>query len=153
MKSIAWSAGLMVVLVLGTEGRAGGPPPVCMTVDKVVLEPNADSPTRIQIWGTFSLLEESKSKYQSPVQGYLYYQAPAGNEPECRKEWAKLRDLADKKKIVSFGMCGEPNVRDHLRKPTEKPAAPVPFPLKANGFADAEKMVGNYPALKALHKQ
>jgi len=152
MKSITLAGAFLFVLALCGEGRAGGPPPVCMTIEKIVLEPNPEEATRIQIIGSFTFLNSTKSTYGAPVQGYLYYQAPAGKEEECRKEWAKLKDLSSKKKIVSFGMCGEPKVQEHFRKTSEKPAAPVPFPLKPAGFADAEKMVANYPALDALRK-
>jgi hypothetical protein len=149
MTRIACFAGVMIVLTLTAEGRAGGPPPVCMAVDKIVLEPNDEAPTRIQIWGTFILLDGSRTMYGAPQRGYLYYAAVPGKEEECRKEWANLRKLAAEDRIVAYGICGTPKVDGHLRKPAQKPQAPVVFPLCENGFTPAEQYV-DYRSLKEL---
>src|SRR5215831_2288703 len=57
----------VLVLAFGSGAWAGGPPPVYVVVDKVVLEPNADAPERIRIEGCFvrqteELLRELKDK-------------------------------------------------------------------------------------------
>jgi hypothetical protein len=69
----------MIVLALTAEASGGGPPPVCMAVDKVVVEPNDAAPTRIRIWGTFIFLDDSRTTYGAPVRGYLYYFAVPGS--------------------------------------------------------------------------
>ena len=150
MKSAACLIGLLVVCVMTADVRAGGPPPVCMAVDKLVFEPNENTPVRIQIWGSFSLLNDTKDSYGQPVRGYLYYSAAPGKEEECRKEWAKLKKLVAEQHLVSYGICGEPKIDSHLRKPTDKAAAAAAFPLVDHGFANADKMSTTYAALKQL---
>jgi hypothetical protein len=149
MKRISCLASLVLALAWSMEAKAGGPPPVYMVIDKVVFEPNEDAPTRIQVWGAFSLLREGDS-YGSPVRGYLYYAAAPGAEEKCRKEWAVLKKMTNKKQLISFGFCGEPKVRDHLRKPSEKVASPIPYPHGKGGFALGKNAESNFPSLKKL---
>jgi hypothetical protein len=149
MKRIAYLAGVVVALAGSIEARAGGPPPVYMIIDKVVWEPSGDAPTRIQIWGAFALLQKG-STYGAPMRGYLYYAAPRGAEEECRKEWALLKKAAGKKQLISFGFCNEPNVRDHLRKPDQKPVSPVLYPHGKGGFALGKNAESRMPSLKKL---
>ena len=43
-------------------------------IDRVVLEPNADSPERIQLWGVFSMAKPNdRNDYLAPARGYLYF--------------------------------------------------------------------------------
>jgi hypothetical protein len=96
MSQTKLAAGLILGFVFAVEVQAGGPPPVCMVVDKLVFEPNQEAPKRVQIWGTFSFLKE-RTTYGEPVRGYLYYTLASGKEEQCRKEWAHLEKLvADK---------------------------------------------------------
>ena len=150
MKSISYLIGLLVLCVMTVAVHAGGPPPVCMAVDKLVFEPNEHAPTRIQIWGTFALLNGTRGAYGEPVDGYLYYAATPGKEAESRKEWAKLKKLVAEQHLIAYGMCGEPKVSGQLRKPTDKVEAPVAFPLAEPGFANADQMCTSYPSLKQL---
>jgi hypothetical protein len=120
-----------------------------MVVDKVVFEPTEEAPTRIQIWGTFSLLRDGDS-YGSPVRGYLYYAAAPGAEEKCRKEWAVLKKMTSKKQLISFGLCREPHVRDHLRKPSEPVASPILYPHGKGGFASGKNAESNFPSIKKL---
>jgi hypothetical protein len=120
-----------------------------MVVDKIVLEPNGQAPTAIQIWGTFIFLEGRGVKYGAPQRGYLYYTVAPGKEEECRKEWANLRKLAAEDQIIALGMCGVPKVEGHLRKADEKPQTPVVFPLSENGFMPGERHV-DHGSLKPL---
>jgi len=152
MKSISCLIGLVVASVLTAEVRAGGPPPVCMAVDKVVFEPRESAPSRIQIWGSFVFLNDRRDKYGEPVRGYLYYAATPGKEEECRKEWAKLKKLVAEQHLVSFGICGQPKVDSHLRKPTDKAESPTVFPLGEHCFANADDMRPHFPALKQLRQ-
>ena len=46
-------AAAVLALAFGSRAWAGGPPPVYVVVDKVVLEPNGDGPERIRIEGCF----------------------------------------------------------------------------------------------------
>jgi hypothetical protein len=149
MTRIVRFAGLMIVLTLTAQASAGGPPPVCMAVDKIVLEPNDVAPTRIQIWGTFIFLEDSKAKYGNPVRGYFYYTAVPGKEDECRRHWTNLQHLVQDDHLVAFGLCGTPKVHGHLRNAMEKPEAPIVFPLCEIGFTPAEQYA-DYGLLREL---
>jgi hypothetical protein len=151
MNRVKWAAALILTFAFVVEARAGGPPPVCMAIDKLVFEPNEESPARVQIWGTFSFLKE-KTAYSKPVQGYLYYTLASGKEEQCRKEWATLKQLVADKHVVAFGICGSPRVDGHLRKSMEKPHAPVVFPLSEQGFSNGDSWARGYPTLKELEK-
>jgi hypothetical protein len=152
MKSALCLIGLLVICTTTPEVRAGGPPPVCMAVERLVFEPNENTPTRIQIWGSFALLNSTRDAYGEPVRGYLYYTAAPGKEEESRKKWGELKKLVAEQHLVSYGICGEPKVDGHLRKPTDKAEAPVEFPFDKAGFANADKMCTSYPSLKPLLK-
>jgi hypothetical protein len=82
--------------------------------------------------GTFSLREGDS--YSAPKRGYLYYAAPRRAKEECRKEWAVLKKMANRARFISFGICGEPNVRAQLRKPSVPssihPLTSIEFPNK-----------------------
>jgi hypothetical protein len=114
-------------------------------VDKVVLEPNAEAPERIQIWGVFSLADPQNGRDYAPaVRGYLYFK-PGRNEQATRAEWNDLKQLAGSGQIVAFGTRGS---RPSLRKSDEKPANPDVYGtntglIKVNGKSD-------YPPVKAL---
>ena len=46
---------LLVSLLCATQSHASDPMAMYARVDRVVLEPNTDSPQRIQVWGVYSL--------------------------------------------------------------------------------------------------
>jgi hypothetical protein len=149
MKRIPFFAASVFSLILSADVKAGGPPPVCMVVDKVVLEPDDAAPTRIQIHGTFILLDQTNESYGAPRRGYLYYAAQQGKEADCRKEWADLRRLVSDKQIVAFGICCRPKIDDQLRSPGEKVTSPDTYPPGQGGFTPATRHV-SAETLKAL---
>jgi hypothetical protein len=107
--------------------RAGGPPPVYVVVDKVVLEPSADAPERIRIEGSFVRLENDRDyKYGKPVEGYVYLSIDPRKEKECRAEWAKWQKAAGTGKVVAVGSCHEAGslLTVKIRKPDEKADKP-----------------------------
>jgi hypothetical protein len=98
----------LVVAGLGATARAGGPPPVYVVVDRVVLEPSADAPERIRIEGSFVRLEAGeRDKYGKPGEGSIYLSSAPGKEKECRAEWVKWQKAAGTGKVVMVGSCGE----------------------------------------------
>ncbi len=125
----------VLALAIGSRAWAGGPPPVYVVVDKVILEPNPDAPERIRIEGCFVRQEEEKLqpelrdghfKYQKPVEGYVYMSIDPGKEKECRAEWAKWQKAAGTGKVVSVGWCVDAGsfltVKIHkLDEKTERP--------------------------------
>ncbi len=102
--------------------RASDPVGVYALIDKVVLEPNADAPERIQIFGVFVLAEPNdRNNYQQPQRGYLYFTLPF-KESVARKEWADLKGLAGKGQVIAFGSRFD--LRARVRKADEKATSP-----------------------------
>ena len=128
----------VLALTFGSGAWAGGPPPVYVVVDKVVLEPNADAPERIRIEGCFVRQTEERlremrekgipweSTYGKPVEGYVYMSIEPGKEKECRAEWAKWQKAAGTGKTVAVGACvvGGSLLTVKIRKPDEKTTRP-----------------------------
>jgi hypothetical protein len=101
---------MVLVLAFGSTAWAGGPPPVYVVVDKVVLEPNADAPERIRIEGCFvrQLHEKGlpwEKTYMKPVEGYVFMSIEKGKEKECRAVWAQWQKAAGTGKVVGVGAC------------------------------------------------
>ena len=83
-------------------------------IDSAIVEPSAESPERIQLWGTFSLantitIVDGKldrvelGAYHPPARGYLYYTMNPANVAETREEWAAFTVLAGTGEPVAFG--------------------------------------------------
>jgi hypothetical protein len=101
---------------------------VYTVVERVVLEPTASAPERIQIWGAFAFSDGKRgSGYDAPQRGYLYYSCPAGQQTLCQREWADLQKVAGKDIGVGFG--GRYIANGRLRKIDEKPSSPDPYPI------------------------
>jgi hypothetical protein len=137
--------GLGLVLVLAPSVRASDPVGIYARIDKVVLEPNAEKPERIQVWGTFALAKEkSGDDYQAPVKGYLYYTLVQGKEDKCRKEWADLKKVAGTDQCVGFG--GRYAKKGTVRPADQKPKDPDPYALGLG----VVKVNASNPQAKAL---
>jgi hypothetical protein len=94
-------------------------------IDRVVLEPNADSPERIQLWGVFSMAKPNdRNDYLAPARGYLYFKLDQ-NPRAARNEWNDLKKVAGSGEIVAFGARSSEAPR--LRKPDEMPRDPDPY--------------------------
>jgi hypothetical protein len=136
--------GFVIAAVLATTVSvlASDPVGVYCRIEKVVLEPNATTPSAIQIWGAFSFAQPiyaaanppgtfgnaSVGDLYGPVQaGYLYYTCPKGQESVCRAEWNDLKTAADKHEVVGIG--GRHSANGRVRKADEKAASPDPYIL------------------------
>lgn len=94
-------------------------------IDKVVLEPTAEAPQRVQVWGVFAMAKPNDvNEYLPPSRGYLYLTL-AANPQAAQKEWADLQSVAGTPQIVSFGSRWELKAR--VRNADEKPASPDPY--------------------------
>ena len=115
-----------LVLIAGMGlAHASDPTAVYARVDKVVLEPNADSASAIQIWGVFSLAKPNdRNDYLPPARGYLYLKL-GSNQAAARKEWADLKAVAGTGQIIAFGSRYDPQAR--LRKADERAENPDPY--------------------------
>jgi len=116
-------------------------------VDKVVFEPNAAAPERVQIWGAFALAaKEDGNSYQPVQRGYLYFSLKAGKEDLCRKEWKDLSSIAGTDQIIGFGQRYQPT---RLRKATDKPTDPDVYPV-GFGLTRISDRNSDYPPIREL---
>ncbi len=101
---------------------------VYASIDRVVLEPNAQDPRAIQIWGVFALSTgQPGDSYQPAERGYLYYSVNARNPRATRAEWSDLRSMAGTGRPLGFG--GRYEKLGRVRRPAEAPANPDTYPL------------------------
>jgi hypothetical protein len=123
MKAAASIGAVFVAsLLCATQAHASDPMAVYARVDKVVLEPNTDSPRMIQVWGVFAMAKpDDRNDYLAPVRGYLYLSL-AGDGRIVRAEWEDLKQVAGTGQIVAFGSRYE--LRARLRPADERPASP-----------------------------
>ncbi len=120
-------------------------------IEKVVFEPNPDTPERVQLWGAFSYANVSPESAISSVarRGYLYFRLPPGNSAMVRTEWRDLASLAGTGQAVGFGrwgyvgafpndpadprspwmglVSGGPRMDLRVRPASEPPTNPVPY--------------------------
>jgi hypothetical protein len=137
---------LLAWMVCMTLAYASDPTAVYTRVDKVVLEPNADSPQAFQVWGVFSMAKpDDRNDYLTPARGYLYFTL-AGHETAARAEWADLKQVAGSGQIVSFGSRYQLKAR--LRPTDERPANPDPYPVSI-GLTKVRGMT-DYAPIRAL---
>jgi hypothetical protein len=143
----SWKAAIVVaaLAVAGVALKASDPVGVYARIDRVVLEPNAQEPMDVQLWGAFSVAIPRTATGQQPrpddafgtvaygnvygpVQnGYLYYTCPRTQERTCQAEWRDLLSVAGKSEIVGFGARWTPAGR--VRAASEKPASPDLYTL------------------------
>src|SRR5205085_9851828 len=108
---------LAVLFVFFTAGRlaASGPVGIYGIVEKVVFEPNEQSPERIQVWGAFAYVDggaNSGLAVSSVKRGYLYFRLPSSSVASARdmeavrKEWADLKAVAGTGQTIGFGNWG-----------------------------------------------
>ena len=126
---IAWAAAL-VALAWQTPARASDPIGAYVLIDKVVLEPNAESPMHIQVWGAFSFAKETDSDtYAAPVRGYLYYRVMKGKEDVCRKEWADMKKVAGTGEVLGMGSRFNRAALGAVHRASDKAEKADPYPL------------------------
>lgn len=112
----------LTILAAGAIVHASDRVAVYARVDRVVLDPTAEAPDTIQIWGVFSTAHPNNANdYRPPARGYLYYRLPANREVG-RREWADLKQIAGSGQLVAFGSRWDGAPR--LRAADEPPANP-----------------------------
>src|SRR5438093_12460038 len=126
MSTIKLLARTLLVVVAGVSlAHASDPTGVYARVEKVVLEPNSDSPETIQVWGVFSMAKPNdRNDYLPAARGFLYFKL-ASDKEAARREWADLKQVAGTGQIVAFGSRYE--LKAQLRKPNERSENPDPY--------------------------
>src|SRR5262249_25424738 len=123
-------------------------------VDKVVLEPDATAPERIQIWGAFAFAsKDNPNTYDSAQRGYLYFSCKPGKEEICGKDGADLKGVAGPGGVFGWGARKE--VRPRLRKADEKVADPNVYPVNYGLVKMGDRHSDSPPVreLKSLPKE
>jgi hypothetical protein len=116
-------------------------------VDKVVFEPNAAAPERIQIWGAFAVAnKDNRDTYEPAAKGYLYYSLKPGSEDTCKKEWADIKAVAGSGQIIGFSGRRQTT---RLRKATDKPGDPDVYPLD-HGITKVSDNRGDYGPIREI---
>src|SRR5262245_32075713 len=70
-----------VLLFAAADLIASGPVGFYGIIEKVVLEPGEQAPERIQIWGSFAVVDGGAAHpgaTSRPLRGYLYFKLPEG---------------------------------------------------------------------------
>ena len=124
-------------------------------IDKVVLEPNAETPETVQIWGVFSVTDPKEpGGYQPVARGYMYFKLDhnpesnrLGRDPEqAVTEWNDLKRLAGTGQIVTFGSRTATPPR--VRKADEKPDSHDFYVM--NSSPVRVRSDTDYPPIKAI---
>jgi hypothetical protein len=117
-----------ILLYTTTALKAGGWIRLYSIVDKVVFKPDATSPERIQVWGTFvfkKTMADTVVSTGKPVRGYVYFNIPPDTNvgiPILENNWQELQDVAGTSQAVEFGVFDANAIR--LRQASQKPADP-----------------------------
>src|SRR5262245_493688 len=124
-----------VALIAATFPRpVSDPIGVYALIDRVVYEPDAKEPQRVQVWGVFSMADPKAGPeaYTEAQRGYLYYSINPALSKATVAEWSDLSSVAGKGDVIAYGGRYEKNGR--IRKSSEKPADPDPYPRSYNGL-------------------
>lgn len=107
---------VVAVAALGSvDLAASGPLGIYGIIEKVVFEPNEQSPEQVQVWGVFAYVDGAGSAggaTSAPRRGYLYLALPSrvSSSPAqvetIRREWADLKAVAGTGDAVGFGQWG-----------------------------------------------
>lgn len=139
-------AAILTIVAAGAISHASDRVAVYAKVDRVVLEPAADAPEMIQIWGVFSTaLPNNPNDYRPAARGYLYYRLPSNREA-ARREWSDLKQIAGSGQLVAFGSRWEGAPR--LRAADEPPANPDVYSVNT-GLIKVEGRT-DYAPIRAL---
>src|SRR5262249_46166564 len=141
---------LALLLLLAGGAAVASPRVGCyVMIDKVVLEPDANAPDRVQLWGVFAKVKDGGSGITEPVYGYMYFKAEPATAADARREWADLKKLEGTGQCVAFASDDAVGLKGRVRRAGETPAGPEPFPVVQGMFKLRDD---NFPAreLRAL---
>jgi hypothetical protein len=100
---------VLAIGLLAATVSASGQAAVIGVIERVVLEPSAEAPERVQIWGAFTIAEHMPGQgltgYTGErARGYLYFKLSTdqANAENAKREWADLKSVAGTKQAVAF---------------------------------------------------
>jgi hypothetical protein len=122
----------LALLSAGLTVSASGRMALYGVVDRVVLEPNEQAPTRIQLWGAFAYGDLTPAtmtpqKTESAVRrGHVYFKLPddQASRQAALAEWRDLKSVAGTGQAVAFGLWGYVSYFSEL-DPYVAPAQPT----------------------------
>jgi hypothetical protein len=157
--AVACGLGLAAIPVAASD-----PVGVYCVVQRVVMAPDEQHPTSVQVWGACAAANGGVAEdgsytpgwYAAPRKGYLYYSAPKGKEDICLREWTDLKRVAGTGEVVGFGSRRLNNGR--LRLAAELPKDPDAYPIQMGvvrlGHAQSDdRFRSGYHDLAAALKQ
>jgi hypothetical protein len=114
MKALMTTLGVILVLLGAAHLTASGPLGIYGIVEKVVFEPNEQSPERVQVWGAFAYVDGGTGNVRgvsSAKRGYMYFKLPAlaagftaqSKVDIVKTEWADLKAVAGTGQAIGFG--------------------------------------------------
>ena len=137
---------MLTLVAAGSRVHTSDRTAVYAKVDRVVLEPNGDTPDTIQVFGVFSVaVPNNPNDYRPADRGYLYFR-PGKDPAAARREWADLKAVAGTGQLVAFGSRFQSVPR--LRHPDEKPANPDAY-ITDIGLQKVHAR-GNYAPIRSL---
>lgn len=146
-KRAALAATLIAGLALTTvPAGASDPVGIYAVVKKVVFEPNATEPSRVQVWGAFSMSRTPLAVeggggpgYTDVMTGYLYYFVPSDtsaaviqHNKTVLNEWMDLKAMAGTNEVVGF--AGRRGPLGRVRPASEAPRDPDAYPPQNMGI-------------------
>jgi hypothetical protein len=166
MKAIIALLAAAVLLYTAVPVTASGRVGIYAVISKVVFEPNATSPERIQIWGAFTLVNGgtgSAGKTLTPKRGYLYFMLPSASDTRspreaALKEWADFKAIAGTGQAVAFGDFGyigefsDSFLSERSNSPSMSDAAIFFWDQKIRGERTAPQSPDRYPLNMGLTK-
>ncbi len=151
-RRLASAAIVAVAAVAAPALQASGPLGIYGVVQRVVFEPDARAPERVQVWGAFAYVDGQPagtaaspgSRGHSPVtRGYLYFRLPVfdGSMDTVRREWADLAAAAGTGDAVGFGAWGYIGRFERLRPDARPGDAPSILERRPMGGAQTDLRV------------
>jgi len=128
-------AGTVLLAALGIGmAHASGYVGIYAAIDKVVFEPDADHPQRVQVFGGFSIAQPGRPTEFHPAQrGYLYFKLPSDptGSAAALREWTDFKAKAGSGEAVGFWTFGftasQYEGMPKVRKAADKAADPDVF--------------------------
>jgi hypothetical protein len=117
--------GVLALAGVAASNPRSDPISIYAVIDRVVMTPDTNKPTAIQVWGAFSVSANRVGDNYSPAaRGYLLLRMDPSKERQTLAEWNDLRRVAGTREIVGFGAKYAQTGAARVRCATEPPFKP-----------------------------